>query len=124
MSDSANIAQHLPLMAARQPDHPALKVPRGRTARGDIDYLTLSFAQLDAEVDAWTAHLRTRGVTTGDRTLVMVRQGLPLIAAVFALFKIGAVPIVIDPGMGLKSFLACVARSKPRALLGIPSARK
>jgi len=123
MSDSANIAQHLPLMAARQPDHPALKVPRGRTARGDIDYLTLSFAQLDAEVDAWTAHLRTRGVTTGDRTLVMVRQGLPLIAAVFALFKIGAVPIVIDPGMGLKSFLACVARSKPRALLGIPFAQ-
>ncbi len=123
MSDSANIAQHLPQMAARQPDHPALKVPRGRTARGDIDYLTLSFAQLDAEVDAWTAHLRARGVTTNDRTLVMVRQGLPLIAAVFALFKIGAVPIVIDPGMGLKSFLACVARSKPRSLLGIPFAQ-
>lgn len=123
MSDSANIAQHLPLMAARQPDHPALKVPRGRTASGDIDYLTLSFAQLDAEVDAWTAYLRTRRVTTNDRTLVMVRQGLPLIAAVFALFKIGAVPIVIDPGMGLKSFLSCVARSKPRVLLGIPFAQ-
>ena len=122
MPDSANIAQHLPLMAALQPERAALKVPRGRTARGDIDYLSLSFAQLDTEVEAWAAHLRSRGVRPGDRTLVMVRQGLPLIAAAFALFKIGAVPVVIDPGMGLKSFLACVAHSRPRVLLGIPFA--
>ena len=53
----------------------------------------------------------------------MVRPGLPLIAAVFGLFQLGAVPVVIDPGMGLKSFLACVARSRPRALVGIPMAR-
>jgi len=123
MPASANIAQHLPLMAARQPERAALKVPRGRNARGDIDYLSLSFAELDVEVEAWSEHLRQHGVLPGDRTLVMVRQGLPLIAAAFALFKIGAVPVVIDPGMGLKSFLACVARSRPRVLLGIPFAQ-
>jgi acyl-CoA synthetase (AMP-forming)/AMP-acid ligase II len=123
MPVSANIAQHLPLMAARQPDRPALKVPRGRSASGGIDYLSLSFIELDAEVEAWAAHLRARNVSRGDRTLVMVRQGLPLIAAAFALFKIGAVPVVIDPGMGLRSFLTCVARSRPRVLLGIPFAQ-
>jgi acyl-CoA synthetase (AMP-forming)/AMP-acid ligase II len=123
MSDSANIARHLPLMAAQQPRTTALKVPRGRTRDGAIDYLSLTFAELDAEVDAWAAHLVASGVRRGDRVLVMVRQGLPLIAAAFALFKLGAVPVIIDPGMGLKSFLACVARSSPRVLLGIPAAR-
>lgn len=122
-TDSANIARHLPLMAARQPNHPALKIPRGRTRSGDIDYLTLSFAELDAEVAAWAARITAAGVKTNDRVLVMVRQGLPLIAAAFALFKIGAVPVLIDPGMGLKSFLTCVERTQPRALLGIPLAR-
>jgi acyl-CoA synthetase (AMP-forming)/AMP-acid ligase II len=122
-TDSANIARHLPLMAARQPNHPALKIPRGRTRAGDIDYLTLTFAELDAEVAAWAARITAAGVKTDDRVLVMVRQGLPLIAAAFALFKIGAVPVVIDPGMGLKSFLTCVERTQPRALLGIPLAR-
>ncbi|MGC4072850.1 MAG: AMP-binding protein [Nibricoccus sp.] len=121
--DSANIARHLPLMAARQPNHPALKIPRGRTRTGDIDYLTLTFAELDAEVSAWAARITAAGVKTDDRVLVMVRQGLPLIASAFALFKIGAVPVVIDPGMGLKSFLTCVERTQPRALLGIPLAR-
>src|SRR6185295_11125190 len=87
------------------------------------DYLSLSFAELDAEVSAWCERLTNAGVVRGDRTLVMVRQGLPLIAAVFALFRLGAVPVIIDPGMGRKNFLACVARSRPRALVGIPVAQ-
>jgi acyl-CoA synthetase (AMP-forming)/AMP-acid ligase II len=119
---NANIARHLRLMAQRQPDRAALKVPRGRS-RGGIDYLTLSYAGLDAEVAAWTAQLERAGVRADDRTLVMVRQGLPLIASVFALFRLGAVPVIIDPGMGLRSFLGCVRRSRPRALVGIPLAR-
>ena len=123
MAESANIARHLPAMAVRQPDQPAIKVPRDRGSDGRIDYLTLSFAQLDAEVDAWVGKLSARGVRKGDRVLVMVRQGLPLIAAAFALFKLGAVPVIIDPGMGRKNFLACVARSKPRVLLGIALAQ-
>jgi acyl-CoA synthetase (AMP-forming)/AMP-acid ligase II len=119
---NANIARHLAQMAAAQPDTPALKIPGGRTPRGDIDYLTLSFAELDAEVVRWSERLNQAGIHQGDRTLVMVRQGLPLIASVFALFRHGAVPVVIDPGMGLKGFLACVARSRPRALVGVPLA--
>lgn len=110
-------------MAAAHPARVAVKIPRGRTPGGDIDYLALTFSELDAEVAAWSAKLAATGIRRGDRTLVMVRQGLPLIASAFAIFRIGAVPVIIDPGMGLKSFLACVHRSRPRALVGIPLAQ-
>jgi olefin beta-lactone synthetase len=120
---NANIARHLDRMAAVQPGATALKVPRGRTASGGIDYLSLSFAGLLAETDAWCARLAAKGVRRGDRALLMVRPGLPLIASAFALFKIGAVPVIIDPGMGLGNFLSCVERSRPRALVGIPLAQ-
>ena len=119
---NANIARHLDLMAAAQPRAPAIKIPRGRSG-GRIDYLTLSFAELSAEAGAWKALLESRGIRRGDRTLVAVRPGLPLIACAFALFRIGAVPVVIDPGMGWRSFLACVERSRPRAVVGIPVAQ-
>ncbi|MEO6002813.1 MAG: fatty acid CoA ligase family protein [Opitutus sp.] len=122
-SPNANIARHLTEMATRQPDVAALKVPQGRTATGDIDYLVLSFRELEREVDAWCRRLSIAGVRRGDRVLVMVRQGLPLIAAAFAIFKLGAIPILIDPGMGLKTFLNCVERSQPRVLLGITLAQ-
>lgn len=120
---NANIARHLDRMAAAQPGAVALKVPRGRTASGAIDYLALSFAELLVETDGWCARLKGRGVARGDRALLMVKPGLPLIAAAFALFKIGAVPVIIDPGIGLRNFLACVGRSSPRALVGIPVAQ-
>jgi acyl-CoA synthetase (AMP-forming)/AMP-acid ligase II len=120
---NANIARHLGFMAAASPHTAALKIPRGRTPAGDIDYLTLTFAELAAEVAAWQTRFTAAGLRPGDRTLLMVRQGLPLIAAAFALFALGAVPVVIDPGMGLKNFLACVARARPTALVGIPLAR-
>jgi len=120
---NANRARHLDRMAAVQPGIAALKIPRGRKSSGEIDYLVLTFSELLGETDAWCSRLRARGIARGDRTLVMVKPGLPLIAAAFALFKIGAVPVIIDPGMGLGSFLSCVQRSKPRALIGIPLAR-
>ena len=120
---NANIARHLALMAAAHPARAALKIPRGRTTSGDIDYLTLTFAELDAEVSAWCSRLSAAGIARGDRTLLLVRQGLPLIASAFALFRLGAVPVVIDPGMGRKNFLNCVARSRPTALVGIPFAQ-
>jgi acyl-CoA synthetase (AMP-forming)/AMP-acid ligase II len=110
-------------MAAAHPTRAALKIPRGRTRPGDIEYLSLSFAELDVEVSAWKVRLAVAGIARGDRTLLLVRQGLPLIASAFALFRLGAVPVVIDPGMGLKNFLACVARSRPTALVGIPFAQ-
>lgn len=122
LSPSANIARHLAAHAAAHPEQPALKIPRGRRA-DRIDYLALSYAELSAEVAAHRARLAAAGLRPGDRTLVMVRQGLPLLAVVFALFELGALPIVIDPGMGRKSFLRCVEHSRPRALVGIPAAR-
>ncbi len=120
---SANIARHLDRMAAERPAAPALKLPRGRTRSGEIDYLTLTFAELAAETEAWCGRLEGAGVCRGDRVLVMVRPGLPLIATAFALFKLGAVPVIIDPGMGLRNFLMCVARSRPQVLVGIPLAQ-
>jgi len=120
---NANIARHLDRMAAAQPGATALKVPQGRTASGEIDYLAVSFGGLLAETVAWRARFAARGLRRGDRALVMVGPGLPLVASVFALFRAGAVPVVIDPGMGLAGFLSCVGRARPRALVAVPLAQ-
>lgn len=122
-AEVVNVSRHLWAQAAQQPGTPALRIPVGKTGGGAIRYAELSFAELAAESDAWAWRLTQSGVQRGERVLVLVRPGLPLIAAVFALFKLGATPIVIDPGMGRRHFLACVQRTQPRVLLGIASAQ-
>jgi acyl-CoA synthetase (AMP-forming)/AMP-acid ligase II len=118
-----NVAHFLAEQARNHPDQVAVRAPRGRTATRAIQYNERSFAELEAEVSNLAHEYTAKGITRGTRVLLMVRPGLDLIRCVFTLFKIGAVPIVIDPGMGLRGFLRCVRHSKPEALIGIPSAR-
>ncbi len=115
---SCNVARFLPARAAAQPDRSALKIPL--RSRGGLAYQSLSFAELDREVDRRCRILTARGIRRGQRVLLMVRPGRDLIVIVFSLFKIGAVPVVIDPGMGWHSFLHCVERTRPEALIAIP----
>jgi acyl-CoA synthetase (AMP-forming)/AMP-acid ligase II len=117
-----NVAHYLAEQARGQPDGVAVRAPDGRLADGSIRYQARSFGSLEAEASA-AAHLLTDlGIARGTRVLLMVKPGLDLIRVVFALFKVGAVPIVIDPGMGLSKFLKCVRHSNPSAVVGIPAA--
>ena len=53
----------------------------------------------------------------------MVKPGLEFFALTFALFKAGAVPVLIDPGMGVKNLGRCLAEAEPEAFIGIPRRR-
>ncbi|MDA0348536.1 MAG: fatty acid CoA ligase family protein [Verrucomicrobia bacterium] len=118
---SFNIARFLPKTAAAQPDDCALKIPQGWEGEM-IRYRSLSFSELESLSNACANLLIQRGIKRGTRVQLAVRPGLELILLTFALFKMGAVPVVIDPGMGRKHFLACVKRTRPEVLVGIPMA--
>lgn len=118
----ANVARFLPAMAAGSPQRVAVRAPVGRERGGVIRYRESSFAELEAVANGCARILHRQGVVPGSRVLLMVRPGLPLIQLCFALFKLRAVPVVIDPGMGMRGFLACVRRTQPGALIGVPLA--
>lgn len=117
-----NVAHFLAEQATHQPDGAAVRAPDGRHGDGSIRYIERSFAELEADASGAAHYFSELGIRRGSRVLLMVKPGLDLIRVVFALFKIGAVPIVIDPGMGLGRFLRCVRHSKPEAIVGIPAA--
>ncbi len=83
---------------------------------------TLSFAELNARADSFAHILSSKGVTAGMRVMLMVRPSADFICITFALFKIGAPVILIDPGMGYKNLLRCIEGVQPRVFIGIPQA--
>lgn len=117
-----NIARALAEITDRAPFRPAIVFPAGRDRTGRAKYIQLTFRQLNEECDRYAHGLTEYGIRQGERTLMMIRPGVELIAIAFALLKMGAVPILIDPGMGRKAFLQCVAESEPTAFIGIPLA--
>jgi olefin beta-lactone synthetase len=112
-----NVGRLLPESAARHPGRDAIVAP-GPAA----SWRRVRYEALDRRAAAIARGLDEHGIGRGVRTLVMVRAGIDLITLTYALFRAGAVPVLIDPGMGLRAFLRCVADTRPEAFVGIPLA--
>ncbi|MFO0908179.1 MAG: fatty acid CoA ligase family protein [Isosphaeraceae bacterium] len=115
-----NIASALSVIARQRPDALAVACPVGP---GRLDYHEWSFARLDRESDVLARGLSAIGIGRGVRTALMVKPGLEFFALTFALFKAGAVPILIDPGMGIRNLGRCLAEAEPIGFVGIPAAQ-
>ena len=109
-----NVAELLTRSARERGTHAAIVEPGPRRS-----WRITSFSELEADCDAIGHGLRERGVVPGDRVAVFVRPGRDLIALAYALWKIGAVPILIDPGMGRANVARCLERTRPRVLIGV-----
>lgn len=118
-----NVAAHLPRMAEAQPYAPAIFAPDGLDRRGRPRYTHYTYRQLDESSDRIARGLARFGVERGTRVALMVRPSLELFSLTFGLFKAGAVPVLIDPGIGLANMKACLAKARPEAFIGIPSAQ-
>ena len=110
-------------MAAERGDQIAMRCPGSRGRNGFARYdVTLTYAQLDARSDAIAAGLMGIGVARGMRTVVMVRPSPEFFLLMFALFKLGAVPVLVDPGIDKRALKQCLDEAKPGAFIGIPLA--
>jgi acyl-CoA synthetase (AMP-forming)/AMP-acid ligase II len=82
----------------------------------------LTYAELDARSDAIAAGLARHGIARGTRTVVMVRPAPEFFLLMFALFKLGAVPVLVDPGIDRRALRQCLDEAQPQAFIGIPLA--
>ena len=82
----------------------------------------VSFGELSRRSDSYAHLLRKKGIEPGSRVMLMVKPSADFICLSFALFKIGAPVILIDPGMGYKNLLRCIEGVRPAAFIGIPKA--
>jgi acyl-CoA synthetase (AMP-forming)/AMP-acid ligase II len=115
-----NIAERLRESAVKTPHQKAVVVATGRDAAGKERYASLTFGELDRESDRLASGLVEMGVTPGTRLVLMVRPGLEFVALTFALFKSGAVIVLIDPGMGRSNIFGCLQEVEPEGFIAIP----
>lgn len=115
---SWNVAAMVDQQAEARPFQRAIIVPVRDGAR--TSYQHLHFAALRRRIDRYARGFRALGLGPGDRVSVFLKPGFEFPAVVFALFKIGASPVFIDPGMGRPAVLSCLERMQPRALVAIP----
>lgn len=106
-----NISLYLRENASVVPDKPALLHP-----------VRVTYKELDERVDWFSYYLDGKGIKPGTRTVIMIPAGPDMLYIVFALLRISAVPVLIDPGMGIKAMLNALDSVRAEGFIGIPKA--
>jgi len=106
-----NISDYLKRNAELFPEKPALLYP-----------VKMTYSELEKEVDRYSFGLESAGIRNRTLTILMVPVGPEFFIITFALLRIGAIPVMIDPGMGIKALLKSFEDLKAEAFIGIPRA--
>jgi acyl-CoA synthetase (AMP-forming)/AMP-acid ligase II len=107
-----NIAAILNNHAAMRPDTPAIvDTWRGHTR-------TTTFAGLERAAAQAAALLWQSGLRPGDTVLILQPMSAELYAALIALFRLGLVPMFVDPSAGREHIEQCCTVYPPQAFVG------
>lgn len=78
-----------------------------------------TFAQFERRSQQIAQRLHNSGVRPGARVALFVRPSLDFSIITFALFKLGAIPVLIDPGMGRKNLLKALSDVAPEGMIAV-----
>jgi acyl-coenzyme A synthetase/AMP-(fatty) acid ligase/pimeloyl-ACP methyl ester carboxylesterase len=89
---------------------------------GDGVGRSVTFAELALDVETVAKGLGEAGVQPGDRVALLIPPGIELTVCLYACWRLGAVVVVADAGLGLGGMGRALASAAPAYLIGIPRA--
>ncbi len=113
-----NVGRRLTRTALNLPDECAVMMPAEQTHAGR-QYRRFTFRQLDDDSDQLARALCALGANRESRLVLMVRPSFDFISLVFAIFKAGAIGVLIDPGMGPKNVIRCLDEIQPDGFIAL-----
>jgi len=117
-----NLSERLSMIARKHPEKKAVVCHGGWNAEGEAIYNTLTYRELEEETDRFARGFSRAGIKKNMKTIFLVRPSPEFFALTFALVKIGAVIVLIDPGMGTRKLVSSLASIEAEAFVGIPLA--
>ena len=117
LSEVLNVASLIDEKCRQHPDQIAISALNSSLGEGHWEHL--SFGELQRKSDDLAAKLVGLGFSRGMRVLLFMRPSLNFPVLACALFKIGVVLVLIDPGMGRKNLLRAIEEVAPEGLIAV-----
>ncbi|MDF1761897.1 MAG: fatty acid CoA ligase family protein [Oleibacter sp.] len=115
-----NVFSLLEEQARIEPEKLAMIQAGQRNKHGQFEYRKQSFAKLVNEIESLSAGFAQLGIGQGSKVLILVKPDIQLVSVTYALFRLGAIPVIIDPAIGFSRLLHCIEEAAPDALLALP----
>ena len=86
------------------------------------DNVSVTRAELDGAANRWARSFAERGVGRGDRVSVLLPNGLALVTAILASWKVGAVPNPLSHRLPAAERDVILDRASPALVVGLDAA--
>ncbi|MGB7860923.1 MAG: benzoate-CoA ligase family protein [Acidimicrobiia bacterium] len=80
-----------------------------------LDDGNLTFGEVDALATAYAVSLGELGVSRGDRVFIVLPDGPDFVGSLFGVFRLGAVAVMVNPGLTSSSLRAVTESARPAA---------
>lgn len=111
MNNKGNLSKYIFDLANKTPDKYAFIHPS-----------SITYKELQTEIDQYVSGLLKIGVRKGDKVLLLVKPGPLMFIITFSLFRIAAIPVMIDPGMGANAMEKVLSKLDIDVFIGEPKA--
>ena len=116
-----NLAREFATVAALRPADPIQLVARHeKTAHR---YQSLTFGRCQELGEQYARGMRASGIQPGDLAVILMKPSLELVPVFLALWHVGAVPLVVDPGASKEQKLKSIEDAGPNVMVAIPLAQ-
>lgn len=82
----------------------------------------LDYQSLEQIVSNYAFALESIDITQGAKVVILFKPDMEFYFIMIALFKIGAIPVLIDPGMGIKNVVSCLKSVEADACIAMKEA--
>src|SRR5580698_11388336 len=86
-------------------------------------YQSLTFGRCQELGEQYARGMRASGIQQGDLALILMKPMLDLVPVFLALWHVGAVPLVVDPGASKEQKLKSIEDAGPNVMVAIPLAQ-
>lgn len=108
----ADLFTRLRTHTQRHPEKVAFIYPERGT------WKTVTYADLLASIEHFARGLQACSLTPGMRAVLLTPPNIEFFPFAFALLKLGIVPVIVDPAIGLKKLGQCIKEAEPDIFIG------
>lgn len=108
-------------IAASCPEQSAVIEPH--FGRSSVSYQHFSYQSLQTLINQYQRGLLELGLKPADKVLMLVPPGIDFLALAYAVMARAAVPVFVDPGIGIDNLCRCIADCAPDVMIGVPKAQ-
>lgn len=113
-----NLAREFATLAAPRPADAIQVVARHqKTAHR---YESLTFGRCQELGEQYARGIQASNIRQGDLAVILMKPSLELVPVFLALWHVGAIPLVVDPGASKEQKLKSIEDIRPNVLVGIP----